>query len=112
MKTELTTEQSQHLIELGVPANKASMTSNQLHGDPYYNDYYQCIFTLTDLLEILPKEIGKPYAPEDKENLVVFWLDDVWTAAYAMIREFYAEELIDALYELTVWCIENGHLKF
>ena len=135
MKTELTTEQSKHLIELGVPSNRASMTSNQLHGDPYYNDYYQEIFTLDDLLEMLPKEIEIPVFYDDLEEpeyytkyrIAFEWdsnkygqTEPQYNAFYKEIAfipggylaKFNSEELIDALYELTIWCIENGHLKF
>lgn len=111
MKTELTTKQSQHLIELGVPKEKAS--------DKWYFaavDCYYPIFNLTDLLEILPKEL------EEDEITYRFRMEDYfggWLVGhynkgipYYLDKVFTAEELIDALYELVIWCIENGHLKF
>lgn len=113
MKTELTTEQSLHLIELGVPKEKASELqeweddlSKWTHrGDP--------IFTLTDLLEILPKEIKI----ENKEYRLITEFSSQYTFAFyyrgntpSLGRQL-NEEFIDALYELTVWCIKNKHLK-
>lgn len=50
MKIELTKEQSEHLIELGVPKEKANAKIS------YGFLGYDPIFRLTDLLEILPKE--------------------------------------------------------
>lgn len=124
MKTELTKEQSQRLIELGVPSSSASMTSNQIErGEVYYNDYYQEIFTLPDLLEILPKEI------EDEEWYGVYKLaltikytpHHKYVACYSYDKNgglwindesyFHAEELIDALYELCIWVLKNGQIK-
>lgn len=116
MKTELTTEQSKHLIELGVPANKASTTSNQLHGDPYYNDYYQEIFKLTDLLKILPKTLTCEHFYICPLMIMYDYEGNkLWIATYDdfdSLDYFKSEELIDALYELTIWCIKKGHLKF
>lgn len=120
MKTELTKEQSQHLIDLGVPEKMASCelveSMEQVYGDkPRIK-----IFTQTDLLEMLPKYIdceveGTKYAAD----FVFFWnnrflhyeagydLFDMWDKSHRC-----TDELIDALYELTVWCIANGYLKF
>ena len=146
MKTELTTEQSQHLIKLGVPKEKASMIKHiqltNLDGEPIDEEYKRNftwkslnkkpftpfiqegtkttyssydIFTLTDVLKILPKEIQLcglniiyHNAIDDyySNNYVVFY-DDLLGCSAGIDNE-----LIDALYELTVWCIENGHLKF
>lgn len=60
MKRSLTKEQSARLIEQGVPREKAS-TVEQIP------DYDNPIFTLTDILEILPKEIKI----ENKENRLI-----------------------------------------
>ena len=109
MKTKLTTEQSKHLIELGVPEEKATRVE-------FYGAYKtNPIFTLTDLLDILPKEI------EPKNGnacLEIQMFNDTCCVSYEYTGHggckayFDADELIDALYELVVWCIENSHLKF
>lgn len=116
MKTKLTKEQSTHLIELGVPYTKAGGR------DVEYTDHIPRrlpIFTIIDLLEILPKEI-------DISKFYMIRRDGEWDVGYCYYNgdELYPfhdldfdsfkhkEELIDALYELTVWSIENGHLKF
>lgn len=114
MKTQLTKEQSQHLIDLGVPKEKASLI---LPTDSYEMEDISIttgipIFKLEDFLnsEILPKEI------EDDEY--DWWMEfyihfsapqQKWFVAYHDMSERgvsfvrYSEELIDALYELTCW---------
>lgn len=112
MKIRLTKEESQHLIDLGVPKEKASMTSNQIErGEVYYNDYYQEIFTLTDLLEILPKELSDANTNEPKPTLQMAYIgvenDGYWYGIYEncdkVIVGTESKELIDALYQLTCW---------
>ena len=110
MKTELTKEQSRHLIDLGVPEKMATRNDYEIEMFDYP------VFTLTDLLKILPKEI------KTEDN--IYWQTILWTGTSYFVgyrnhntdRWLYQvclkDELIDALYELTVWCIENGHLKF
>lgn len=121
MKTELTAKQSLRLIGLGVPKEKASDKKAVIErkGDGFSTIIgYSPIFKLTDLLEILPKMIEWKYG---KTPIVITFGSDtspnpnIWFAYYDDILEtngFSAEELIDVLYELTIWCIENGHLKF
>ena len=116
MKTQLTKEQSKHLIELGIDENKATYSDNVY--DWSINDYPR-YFTLTDLLEILPKEIFD----EDlySQNYLVLEITNtrLWHVGYAheisyegycfLIGRF-ADELIDTLYELVCWCLENKYL--
>lgn len=134
MKTELTKEQSQHLIDLGVPEKMASSelveSMEQVYGDkPRIK-----IFTQTDLLEMLPKVIridakdefeyltkrigcngNRPYYQTIKYNFY-----EKWTISYecdnslncGCLEYFVAEECIDALYNMAVWCIKNGFIKF
>lgn len=103
MKKRLTKEQSAHLISLGVPKEKASdkISYGFLGYDP--------IFNLTDLLGILPKEMfGSDI------NMEWHKIPQKWMVCYAWKSNtvFFKEELIDALYELCVWTIENKYLKF
>ena len=110
MKTELTTEQSNHLIELGIPEDWASLCE-QAFDDGYRKNP---IFTLDDLLKILPKEIE---LTDRIYNLdIVFWSNEVMgiynIGAMFPIMIKKGNELIEVLYELTVWCLENNYLKF
>ena len=113
MKTELTIEESASLIELGVDKKLASM-KEFVHIYPEvlkgYAEYakpwgWMPKFTLTDLLAILPKEIGIEdfEMRTDRGN---------WVAMYRVLNGscFFAPELIDALYQLLIWVIENGHI--
>lgn len=102
MKEELTSEQSQHLIELGVPAEKATSIEQ-------VPDYDNPIFRLTDLLEILQKykKINKPL------TIKYDVCEEKWSVSYAgLARKYRAEELIDALYQLAVQCVNGGFLEY
>lgn len=134
MKTELTVEQSAKLIELGVDASLASKCRVQHEADfeveyrivPQDEFCYemaslnpQPIFDLSDILSILPKEI-KGY------QLHIDATIKGYNAAYYVIYDdeiidiceidngdggFSAPELIDSLYQLLIWTIENDYVK-
>lgn len=117
MKPILTIEQSQHLIELGVDYHKASFYS-----DSDINNYplKEPLFTLVDLLELLPKEIHDKEMYEDYYLSIETDYQSTWLAAYrsyiggeiAMEEgSCVAPELIDALYELLCWVIESGYFN-
>lgn len=123
MKIELTKEQSQHLISLGVPKEKASGINTDNfdniillaaeaiangNGDKTIRSLSSPIFKLEDFLngEILPKEI------ETKNGDV--WLDIQmmndgvcvsyeYTGHGGCIGYGEGDELIDALYSLACW---------
>lgn len=123
MKTILTVEESQRLIDLGVDPKMASTTCINFNGTyayvsgeesetvrdcvngQYYTEECMC-FSIADILSILPKEIddsvlGMEYDSEFKQ----------WWAGYNAVSLKSAPELIDALNKLAIWCLENGHLK-
>lgn len=99
MKTKLTLEQSARLIELGVPQSNASgiETYRPCEGRP--------IFTLADMLELLPKTLN------DECCLNIYTYGHDWIAYYGGHKTKRAPELIDALNELLVWCIDNKHIE-
>ncbi len=124
MKTELTIEQSQRLIELGVDANKASKEIATTISEQEYSDPCRPIFTLADLLGILPKEIEVESRDGDIDDAWLFLVWDTngdyadnheWLAAYTAgftyIANKHAPELIDATYSLLIWLIENKHIQ-
>lgn len=101
MKTKLTKEESQHLIDLGVPKEKASDKIS------YGFAGYYSIFRIEDFLneEILPKEIE---VNGEIAELCFDWNSKAkrWCAAYSWMCEEYEaweEELIDAFYQLACW---------
>lgn len=132
MKDRLTAEQSNRFIELGVDPSKASMCQIQhsADGETVYriveHDEYcyemSClhpkpIFTLSDVLTLLPKEI---YSEERdifyKLNITMGnSSSDVYYRHYGYVKGFgpmkSAPELIDCLYELLIWCITNKHIE-
>lgn len=115
MKMQLTKEQSQHLIDLGVPKEKASAytyeESHKYKGGIELPPVQVPIFTLTDLLGILPKEIE--ITEGCKDTLVIDFIGGSVFAQYTFQTRTRQEEdeLIDALYELCVWCLEKEYLN-
>lgn len=118
MKTTLTIEQSQRLIELGVNPYLASNEVTEKHPITE-NEISYPIFTLADLLGILPKRIDDYHFSIDHNgdsfdvNYLEWDDDENWEAVVCsfMCDGFAAPELINALYELTIWLIENKHIQ-
>lgn len=142
IKTTLTVEESQRLIELGVDPKMASMVSwrqtedwqrksvlsNKEHltlkpFEPMVMGFERFevkdVFTLADLLSILPKEIiADTIMGEDFPcALTIRWDENrkVWHCAYECLplplTVGESPELIDALYQLTIWCLEKKIIK-
>ena len=111
MKTQLDKHQSQHLIDLGLPKEKASVKHIELTLEEYR------VFNLTDLLVILPKEIELDYYDEfcikyyDKRFYAGYGYNEPYEG-FGFEKFFTAEELIEALYDLLCWTLEQGYLKF
>jgi len=132
MKTRLTKEQSQRLIELGLGTSTTvyaiSETGTYCGYDReivvtdggYLDDYVskERVFTLDDLLRILPKWI--------KYRNMLLWLnirvdqyEEKWCAEYKggtydcdEADTFQCEEeLVDCLYILLIHIIENNYIK-
>ena len=116
MKSELTKEQSQHLIDLGISKDYASwrvididvdinMPLERLIEESKVEPY----FTLNSILEILPNNIGE-------RNRIVESGERGHFAYYcgangSLDWKSAKEELIDSLYELVCWCIENNYIN-
>lgn len=119
MKDKLTIEESAKLIELGVDAKLASKES-AVWGK--FKSHKRPIFTLTDILSILPKEIDGNIlvinatgfnieSEEYEEGWCVFYVNSNFDVAYGEKSIFSAPELIDALNQLLKWVLSNGHYK-
>ena len=130
MKTQLTAEESAKLIELGVSPERASETRMDFNGTYAYvhgeeaqtvkdcvNGYFyveECrIFTLADILDILPKKVK---IHRDGDTLSMIYHCGQWRVGYSNCAEYcnhtkVAPELIDALYSLLLWCLEKGYVK-
>lgn len=115
MKDRLTPTQSQFLIELGVDPSKASENMLIIHDTDGCNlhcsEYKEPIFTLTDILSLLPKEIiieGYPYHlnidyPYLIDGVAARYLDEEEDSLTGVL----CFELIDALFELLCWVLKN-----
>lgn len=133
MKTRLTFEQTLNLMVRGVSSKKASMVCMNFNGTYAYvcgeetqtvrdcvnGQFYveeSYIFTLTDLFSLLPER--KAFANAEAYLNIHFELDGhKWVAQYLdfdkdddVIVEYSADELIDALYLLCVWCLDRGYI--
>ena len=118
MKTTLTPEQSATLIAKGISADKASEKKRE------YTDLGTFIgdapiFTLADICGLLPK--GVIHNGLSCKLRITSWYDEPYFAGYEnqigkyimgnpYDAPFDAEELIDALYELLLWAIDNGYI--
>lgn len=114
MKTKLTPEQSQRLIELGVNPSKAS--ENTEYGAWADSEHGKPIFALADILSLLPKEICDTEIWKDFYLTIESDCYNTWLATYREycgdeimmeIGEKVAPELIDALFELLCWILKN-----
>lgn len=111
MKTQLIREESQHLIDLGVPKEKASsdkISTIEMTAYP--------IFELDDFLngEILPKDLLFDNSDEDsfmEFGMIYDPILEEWHVYYACLHDKYRgvnivkrdKELLDTLYELACW---------
>ena len=124
MKNNLTPDQSKRLIELGVDPSKASKScivcKEPYLGAPnrFCNDVKVPIFNLADVISLLPRIIkyGNRVCRLKFQAIVSIHdgLSEVWQACYTHTSSKTnkeAPELIDALYELLIWCIKNKYLK-
>lgn len=127
-KQILSISQMLHLQSLGLKTSKASMCWTTFNGDTMlsvHDEYcYESAslhpiptFDLQDILERLPKDISRDcctwYASlyiDFENNKVAYGNTDRY--GFEIYHEVCIEnELIDAVYEMLCWCIENGYLK-
>ena len=122
MKTKLSIEESAKLIELGVDAKLASEREFVDKTEKDSNQFLEIeeypLFSLTDLLSILPKEVDGymlNISTSESEWWVAYELTDNCDEWYSCVRDvigtFGAPELIDALNQLAIWVIEQWYLK-
>lgn len=136
MKNELTIEQSQHLIELGVDAKLASKYCSAMKIGMGCRGIVRIpeskpIFELQDILAILPKEIKHKFDDGSSFTAQLFMeiYEGKWKVGYQESRKgatqtnlfeekprlnlywVWLPELIDSLYKLLIWVITNGHYK-
>ena len=119
MKQMLSVEQSAGLIKRGVNENKAHEI--KVYDDPLSEWTHRgCpLFTLTDLLSLLPKHIRiehRHYYLRMNTFVLTDEKNPMWIARYITsnsaitLHERWSEELIDALYKLIISLLDN-HVK-
>lgn len=108
MKTTLTIEQSAELIKHGVSRKQATSSV----WSPSENAYIYPIFTVGNILSLLPKEVGKIH------SLRIYADNTGWDVTYGTYHEGYepkylasGKELINVLYTALLWCIDNNYIK-
>ena len=126
----LDVQQMQHLQELGLDTSNASMcwikdTEGNRHLSVHDEYCYEASFmnpipayTLQDVLDALPKEImyenKRCWASIDLEDgFIGYYYENYslyykWAYFEAVMKD---ERIIDAAYELLVWCIENCYVE-
>lgn len=118
MKTALTTEQSAALIDRGIPEEKASQVKEWRDDVSQWTHRGTPIFTLTDLFGLLPKQIDgaciNVTGHIERHFLHIDCSADVCMCYYksksGVLDLCVRPELIDALYELLFWLIDNRAL--
>ena len=120
MKTKLTIKESAKLIALGIAPRLAS--TRKVEYDENFTPCYHAVFSLIDILSILPKNIDgnvidvisaqMDFEREDiKEGWLTCYVDSECIVAYGKDSIFQSDELIDALYQLLCWVIDNGYIN-
>lgn len=120
MKSLLTAEQSAKLIELGVSPERASESKSSVAYGNGARGIMKTpetpIFTLTDLIGILPKSIEHGGYAEAKLNIYTrphrreCWVAKYIVSAKTIPYDGAGDELIDALYEVLYKLLDN-HVK-
>lgn len=118
MKTQLTAEESAKLIELGVSLERASeripdYTDINNTGRPLERRELLPIFTLADILDMLPKSIEHGDYAEAKLNIYTrphrreCWVVKYIVSAKTIPYDGAGYELIDALYKVLHKLLDN-----
>lgn len=116
MKNLLTPEQSAELIRKGIPNNRASDWEELNDPVSQWTGRGVPIFTLADLLSLLPKSIEYHGYAEAKLNIYTrphrreCWVAKYIVSAKTIPYDGVGEELIDALYEV-LWKLLDNHVK-
>lgn len=114
MKRTLSVEQSATLIAKGISADKASEKKREYTDlGTFIGD--TSIFTLADILSLLPKELkydslGRPYILHieiEKDRAIAAYRRG-WDSVVGADKR--CPELIDALYSLLCWVIDKGYI--
>ena len=115
MKQALSIQQSAELIKRGVSENRATSSV----WCPSENAYIHKIFTLVDLLSLLPTEIitDTRFCKNETCPIIIRWdyTMGIWLVGYELVSlpdgVGKDSEFIDALFSTLLWCIDHNHVK-
>lgn len=123
----LSIERMQRLKELGVDTRKKGLFWVRFRAYNWFlslhtDESLQVIsaFTLQDILDLIPKDIITNDPHRDNVRFVSDFYEKVMGYAYhyetcgeiSYYCEFYwVDNIIDAAYQMLLWCIENGYIK-
>ena len=119
-KRVLTDEQTNKLIEIGVPKYKATYKFEIWTAESGMVDY-KYSFSIMDLLEIIPEYFEVPVNDDMMElELWMEFSNGYWDVGHSTLHEVYYPycvternvELIDALYNLILQHVKLGHFKY
>lgn len=102
MKDKLTMEQSQKLIEIGIPRKNASEV---FIIEGFMGNSYRPCFTLSDVLDLLPAALTKRL--DNWPLTIKRHCKEQWSAGYGPIVMILEKELIDAAFGLIEWLNEE-----
>lgn len=128
----LSIDQMQHLKELGVDTSKANIYwARRSHGsginDSSKGNWFLSLqkefmgvgftayevvptFTLQDIISMLPDSIDNNMLTIRKNaNVVSVSYENTYTRS--ILSLFEKEDIIEAAYEMLVWCVKNGYVK-
>lgn len=118
MKTTLTIEQSAELVKRGVSPERATRVP-LCATSPDEPRWSEPIFTLTDMLSLLPKEViaDTRFCKNETCPINIRWdyTMGIWFVVYELVSlpDGIGEdsELINALFSTLLWAIDNNHVK-
>lgn len=119
MKTTLTIQESAELIKRGVSPERASYDSCATSVGSIIRTPIQPIFTLADLLSLLPKEViaDTRFCKNETCPINIRWdyTMGIWFVVYELVSlpDGIGEdsELINALFSTLIWAIDHNHVK-
>lgn len=115
MKTQLNKDQIQKLLDVGIDRCFASDKGYAVDELSFVGVVEYPVFKLEDIIRLLPKDFE-----DDRFLQMENWRETVWYVGYATsigngeseeIIQFGEKELIDALYQLLLWTIEQGWVE-
>lgn len=112
MKEILTKEESEKLFDLGISQEHASV--NDIEDAEKYGWKYHRLFSITDLLQLLPNRICHKYdvcyLSIDRNVYGIYFAgykyDTFDSSCFVSDCEHSGDELIDVLYNVLLWVIE------